>query len=228
MTIPTQETSGQEPIKNEAIETNLAKQRQMYERKLEQERQARMELEARIAAAEAAAQQRERMSPVNEEEEDSEPYVDKKKLHKELHKFQKNIEETIDKKAEAKAAAMIETERRTGYLRENPDFNQVMNEETIEKFANKHPRLAEGILRMPEGFERQKLVYETIKTLGMDKPEEKQPSIQDKIDANRRNPYYQPSGVGSAPYASAGDFSSSGQKNAYAKMQELKNRLRLG
>ena len=57
---------------------------------------------------------------------------------------------------------------------------------------------------------------------------QKEPSIQDKIDANRRSPFYQPSGIGSAPYAGPdGDFSAAGQKTAYDKMQELKSRLRI-
>jgi hypothetical protein len=80
---------------------------------------------------------------------------------------------------------------------------------------------------MPEGFERKKLVYQNIKELGINKPEQKQPSIQDKIDANRKSPYYQPSGVGTAPYAQVGDFSEAGQKNAFAKMRELQKQMRL-
>ena len=80
---------------------------------------------------------------------------------------------------------------------------------------------------MPEGFERQKLVYKNIKALGVHKPEQKQPSIQDKVDANKRSPFYQPNGVGSAPYSSVGDFSAGGQKNAYEKMQQLKSKLRI-
>jgi hypothetical protein len=224
-----QEIQSQEP-KNEAIEQNFSKQRKFYERQLEQERIARQQAEDRIAALERNAQEKSRKpyADDDDDQEDDEPYVDNRKLNKKLNQFQKNIEQTIDQKAEAKAMSLIEAERRNGYLRENADFNQVMNEDTIERFAQKHPRLAENILRMPDGFERQKLVYENIKALGVDKPESKQPSIQEKIDANKRSPYYQPTGVGSAPYASTGDFSNSGQKNAYAKMQELKNRLRLG
>jgi translation elongation factor P/translation initiation factor 5A len=220
---PTQET------KNDTIESNLSKQRKMYERQLEQERLARQQAEERIAALERASQERSRKSSSDDEDdqEDNEPYVDRRKLSKELNKFQANIEKTIDQKAEAKAAAMIEVERKHSYLRENADFEQVMNPDTIEKFAQKHPRLAENILRMPDGFERQKLVYENIKALGVDKPEQKQSSVQEKIDANKRSPYYQPSGVGSAPYAAAGDFSEAGQKNAYEKMKELKKRLRI-
>jgi translation elongation factor P/translation initiation factor 5A len=228
MTMSEDQTQTQE-VKNDTIESNLSKQRKMYERQLDQERLARQQAEERALAAERSAQERSRRADPDDgdDEEDNEPYVDRRKLNKELHKFQSKIEQTIDAKAEAKAAAMIEVERKHSYLRENADFEKVMNSDTIEKFAQMHPRLAENILRMPDGFERQKLVYENIKALGVDKPQEKQASIQDKIDANKRSPYYQPSGVGAAPYAAAGDFSPTGQKAAHDKMQELKNRLRL-
>lgn len=219
----------QTEVKNDTIESNLSKQRKMYERQLEQERLARQQAEERAAAAERAAQEtaQRRSSYSDDDEEDNEPYVDRRKLSKELNKFQANIEKTIDQKAEAKAAAMIENERRNLYLRENSDFEKIMNPDTIEKFAAKHPRLAENILRMPEGFERNKLVYENIKALGIDKPEKQESSVQDRIEANKRSPYYQPSSVGAPPNAMSGDFSDSGQENAYKKMKELQKRLRL-
>jgi len=223
MTVSTQENQAQEqkPSDKELNFRNL-------ERKLEQERQGRLQAEERALAAEKAAQERSRISPLNEDEDnDDEPYVDHKKLNRKLANFEKNMEQKIDQRAEAKAIQLVEAERRNNYLRENSDFDKVMNSDTVQKFADKHPKLAENILRMPDGFDRQKLVYETIKAMAIDKPEQKQSSIQETIDANRKSPYYQPSGVGSAPYASAGDFSASGQKNAYEKMKELKNRLRL-
>jgi hypothetical protein len=71
------------------------------------------------------------------------------------------------------------------------------------------------------------LVYKSVKALGLDKPAQKQSTIQEKVDANRKSPYYQPSGVGTAPYNSQSDFSASGQKNAYDKMKELQSRLRI-
>jgi hypothetical protein len=114
------------------------------------------------------------------------------------------------------------------YLKQNVDFDQIMSPEVIERFANKHPDMAEAILKMPDGFERQKLVYSAIKTTGSHLKEQPKSGIQETVDKNRRNPYYSPSGVGTAPYASAGDFSPSGQKNAYEKLQQLKNNLRLG
>ncbi len=63
--------------------------------------------------------------------------------------------------------------------------------------------------------------------MGIDKPVQKESSIQEKIDANKRSPYYNPSSVGSSPYAVTGDFSANGQKQAYAKLQELKSKLRI-
>lgn len=196
-------------------------------RQLEAERQARLEIERKAQELEQKiafrADQRD-----GEEEDSDELYVDEKRLNKKLASFERNIEKKIEEKAEMKARYLLEQEKQSAYLRENADFNTTMSAENVEKFAQRHPRLAENILRMPEGFERQKLVYENIKALGIDKPEARAPSIQEKIDANRRSPYYQPSGVGTSPYSNGGDFSPAGQKNAYEKMKELKSRLRLG
>ena len=95
-----------------------------------------------------------------------------------------------------------------------------------EKLVLDHPDLAESILKMPDNFERQKLVYSTIKNLRLDKPKQEN-SIQNKIDANRSGGHYQPSGVGTGGYQITGDFSAGGQKAAYEKMQLLKSQLRL-
>lgn len=190
-----------------------------HRRELEQERQARAELERQLQETQA------RRAQQNDDDDESEPYVDHRRLEKKLSSFERKMEEKIDRKAEEKARSMLEREKQESWLRNNADFYEVMQH--AEKFAQRDPELAETILQMPEGFERQKLVYKNIKALGLHKPEQKQPSIQEKIDANRRSPYYQPSGVAAAPYAAAGDFSASGQKNAYDKMKELQARLRI-
>jgi hypothetical protein len=218
MTAPTQENQVQTPeTKQNDKELNFRALEAKYQKQLEQERQARLEAERK--AQEFSQKQN------NQEEDDDEPYVDHKKLNRTLSSFEKKLEEKIDRKAEEKARSMIDQNKRDSWLKNNPDFYDVLQH--ADKFAQKDPELAESILEMPEGFERQKLVYKSIKSLGLHKPEEKQPSIQEKIDANRRSPYYQPSGVGAAPYASMGDFSSQGQKQAYEKMLELKARLRI-
>lgn len=212
----------QAQVKNQEVEPNVKELNfraleAKYRRELEQERTARVEAE-RVAREYSSRH-------VKDEDDDDEPYVNDKKLERKFSSFERKMEERIEKKAEEKAYSMMQKDKQESWLRNNPDFYDIMQH--AEKFAQRDPELAETILQMPEGFERQKLVYKTIKSMGIHKPEEKQPSIQDKIDANRRGPYYQPSGMGAAPYQSAGDFSPSGQKNAYDKMKELQSRLRI-
>ena len=198
-------------------EINFRALEQKYQKQLEQERAARME-------AERLAQEVMAKKNVVEDEETDEPYVDHKKLSKVLNNFGQQNKTEIQKAMEAAKMAAKEEIQNEMWLENNPDFYDVMKH--AEKFAIKSPKLAQHILKMPDSFERQKLVYENIKELGLDKPEVKQSSVQDRIDANRKSPYYQPSGVGAAPYnAGMGDFSDAGKKNAYAKLQELlKNR----
>lgn len=191
-------------------------------RQLDQERQEKLQLKEEVEKLKQSVQAQ--IRPVDEDD-DSEPYVDNKKLNRKLSSFEKTMDAKIEQKAAEKAKMLVDQERQQQWMRNNPDFYEVMQH--AQTLADRDPELAETILSMPEGFERQKLVYKSIKAIGIHKKEEPKPSIQDKIDQNKRSPYYQPSGVGSAPYAAAGDFSPSGQKNAYAKMQELKSKLRI-
>ena len=189
----------------------------------EHQQYLREQAEARAAELERKLQS---VPQNDDDDDDSEPYVDKRKLKKELSKFEQNTKQITQSEVQRQVQQAIAEERRQNWLKNNADFYEVMQH--AEKFAEKDPELAETILTMPDTFERQKLVYKNIKALGINQKEQPKQSIQETIEKNKRSPYYQPSGVGSAPYATAGDFSSGGQKNAYAKMQELKQRLRLG
>lgn len=196
----------------------------LINKKLQASEAARLDAEKRVEEALKLAQQKQNN---DDDEDDNEPYVDHKRLNKKLNNFEKNIEQKIEQRAEIIARNLVEKQKHESWLKQNPDF-----EETLNRFAPElikaDPDLVEAILQMPDNLDRQKLVYKNIKALGLHKPQQQQPSIQEKIDANRRSPFYQPSGIGSAPYATQGDFSQSGQKDAYKKMQELKQRLRLG
>jgi hypothetical protein len=199
------------------------------ENKMVQAQRRAEEAERRAQQAENMAQEALQKKQVESDDEgDDEPYVGHKRLARQFSSFEKKMDEKIDKRAEEKARTMVQQERQQGWLRQNPDFYDVMQH--ADRFADKDPELAETILQMPEGFERQKLVYKTIKAMGIHKPEEKKSTIQDKVDANRRGPFYQPSGVGTAPYGVVNggkDYSPAEGKNAYAKMQELKSKLRI-
>jgi hypothetical protein len=200
-------------------ELNFRKLEAKYQQELAVERAKREETEKRMQELS------QKQAPPEDDEDDSEPYVDHRKLDKKLSRFAAQTKTETQSEIQKAVAHAIREEQKKNYVKSNPDFFDVL--EKAEQLAMHAPELAESILEMPESFERQKLVYKNIKALGLDKPKEKQPSIQETIDAKRKSPYYQPSGVGSSPYASAGDFSPSGQKNAYDKMKELQARLRL-
>ena len=207
----------QEPVDNQK-EYNFAQLR----KQMEQERQARIAAEEKAARYEQLAQHK-----PTDDEDDDEPYVDKKKLKKVLNQFGDEAKKTTADIVKNEVEKALNQERTQQYLKQNADFDKVMNSDLVQKFADTHPALAEVILKMPEGFERQKLVYENIKAAGMDKPQLKQQTIQEKVDANRRSPFMPSSGPGSAPYAQVGDFSPVGQKNAYDAMKAKIGQLRL-
>lgn len=224
MTVPTQEVQNTPTEQAKTPEFNLANMRKA----LEAERAEKAQMKQRLDELEKLAKQNSYQKVNSDDDETDEPYVDPKTLKRKLSKFEETIDQKIAKAAEEKARAIVEEQNRINYVKQNSDFESTMQPEVIQKFADKYPGMAEAILRMPDGFERQRLVYEAIKSTGVNKPEAPKETIQQKIDANKRSPYYIPASSGTAPYNGMGDFSVSGQKNAYQKLQELKGRLRLG
>ena len=211
-----QENVAQEQPKNDK-EFNFSQ----LKKQLESERQARAQLEREVQEIRASV-------PKSQEDDDQydEPYIDKRYLGKRLEKATSNIREESKKEAQQEARRMFEEYKREQWLKSNSDFQEVMQH--AQKFAEADPELAETILQMPEGFERQKLVYRNIKALGLHKPPAPKESVQDKVNNNRKPQYYQPSQMGAAPYGNNGDFSEAGQKNAYNHLQALKRRLGVG
>ena len=200
-------------------ELNFRALEKKYQVQLEQERAGRLEAE-RIAN-----ETRAKYMSHEEDDTESEPYVDHKRLKKSQERFGQQLKQETQTEINKAVQQALYEERNRNWLSRNSDFEETMKH--AQKLYELDQELADTILEMPNNFERQKLVYKNIKALGLDKPQVKQPSIQDKVDANRKSPYYQPTGVGTAPYSSQSDFSDSGQKNAYDKMKDLQKRLRI-
>jgi len=227
MSTSPQESQVQETPKPSDKELNFRKQEEMFKRQLEQERAARLAAEEKVAQFAQQHLSRQNTSE-DDDDDDSEPYIDRKRLKKEFGKVVKQVSNDTDTKIQNAVQSALATERQAQWLKSNPDFYEVMNH--AQTFADRDPELAETILSMPEGFERQKLVYKNIKALGIHKKPEEKPSIQATIDANKRSPYYQPSGVASPGYGvynGGKDISPAEGQNAYKKMMELKSRLRV-
>lgn len=211
-----QNTDQQKPQTDNSAEINFAKLR----KKLEAEIQEKEALKLKTVQLEKEREELLRGRNVaSEDDDDDEPYIDKRKLKKELSRHGEEFEKRVEKKVQE----ALEEERRATYLKENNDFNDILSEDGLKGFVESHPNLANAILRMPDGFERQKLVYENIKALKKLKEASFKPSIQDTIEANRRSPYYKGPTSATPPFGGQID-----PKAAYNKMQELKSRLRLG
>jgi hypothetical protein len=200
-------------------EYNFRQQQASYEKKLAEERAEREKLTQQVEELRKAQQSHQ------SDEEDSEPYLDHKRFKKEQAKFGQQIKQETKADISQAVQEAIQYERKKAFLEQNPDFFDVLQKHA-EQFSQKAPHLAEAILKMPDNFERQQLVFHNIKTMGLDRPVTKDPSIQDKIDANRRGAFYQPPQMGTPPYAPVGDFSEAGQKQGFQKMRELQGKLR--
>lgn len=201
----------------------VRKQAEQADRRAQEAERRAAEAERRISEIERAAEER---NASHVEEDSTDPYVDHKVLEKKLVKRESEQDKKYEKKIQEGVQRALEQDRNAQFVKQNPDFYQILTPDLLEKFAEKHPDLAESLQAMPDGFERQKLVYKNIKALGVHLKEA--PKIQETINSNRRHPgLYQGSQVGASPYSSNSDFSQSGQKTAYDKMKDLQSRLRL-
>ena len=203
-------------IKPSDKELNFRALEQKYQKKFDDQEKRHEAIEQRF---------NDQQKVIDDDDDDDEPYVDKKKLTKTLAKFGEYTQKQTKTEIQSAVNAAMQEDKQQRWLAKNADFYDVMKH--ADKLALKDDDLAEDILSMPDSFARQKIVYKHIKALGLDRPETSEPTVQEKIDANRRSPFYQPSNVGTAPHSTAGDFSQSGQKNAYDKMKELQKNLRL-
>src|SRR6185437_5199048 len=101
-----------------------------FEKQLAQERAARLEAE-RIAQ-----EAQNRKAPI-EEDDDSEPYVDNKKLNKKLQHFGEQTKKQTQAEIQDAVQKAIYEERKSSWIKNNPDFYEVLQH--AEKFAQKDP-----------------------------------------------------------------------------------------
>jgi hypothetical protein len=186
----------------------------------EQERAERMRLEQEIAQLKASK------APSTDDDDDDEPYVDKRKLNKKLNQFGQDFGQKTADIVRNEVQKAIYEERKQNWFKNNPDFQKVMTPDILNKFEQQAPELASSILAVPDEFERQKLAYANIKALRIDQPTPKEVPVQDQINRNKQHPGYQPSNISNSPYQVVGDFSATGQKSNYEKMQALKKNMR--
>ncbi len=100
------------------------------------------------------------------------------------------------------------------------DFDDVMSEGNIIEFGKEDPVFLQTVLMVPDEYKKREMLYQKIKN---SKAGVKTPTVQDKVQANQRNPYFIPSG--SAPTTSAIDFdlnAPGAREAAYSKLKAAK------
>ncbi len=170
-----------------------------------------------------------RSKPAEDDEDDSEPYVDNKKFKKKLNQFEQNLGRQTSDIVKHEVEKALREERKQSWFKTNTDFHKVMTPELLNKFEDQYGDEARSILTHPDEFERQRLAYYSIKAKGLDRPEVKKQTAQELADQNRRTPYYQPSGVSSSPYGGTvgRNVSEEEGKAALANMRNLQKNLRI-
>lgn len=192
-----------------------------YEQKLANER---LERQKEKEEFNKRFEELQRKESVPEDNDDDDEYIDKRKLTRQFTDFEKKLDTKIDTAAEKKARMMLQERDKERWQKENDDFYQVL-EKHADEFQKQYPHLAQSILNVADPFERQRMAYENIKALGLNKPKE---SIQDTVNQKQQSPYYQPTNIGNSPYSNtSGDYSPAGRKNAYEQMKALQQKLRI-
>lgn len=190
---------------------------------------AETERAERIRLQEEINQLRMNVKPADDDEDDSEPYVDNKKFKKKLTQFEQNLGRQTSDIVKHEVEKALREERKQSWFKTNNDFHKVMTPEILNKFEDQYGDEAKSILTHPDEFERQRLAYYSIKAKGLDRPEIKQLSAQELAEKNRKTPYYQPSGVSSSPYGGTvgRNVSEEEGKAALANMRNLQKNLRI-
>lgn len=219
---PQNPVAEQRPSDKEVNLRKLAQAKERAELERDQERAEKAQLLQRLQHLESSS------SSDIDDDLDDDGYVESKKLKRTLSKFEQKLEQKIERKAEEKARLLLDEERQRSSIyhlkTEYRDFDQVMTEDAVNKFAEKFPAMASTIMEIPDEYKRKKMAYETIKNLGIHE-KQKEVTAQERVDKNQKNLYYTPSGIGTSS-SNMGDYSSTGKKAAFEKMKALSKSAR--
>lgn len=140
--------------------------------------------------------------------------------------FERKAEEIAERKYQEIQSKKEEAEKKNflpKLQKKYQDFNDVMTEQNIKLLGEKDERFLKAVLKNPDEYEKREDIYHRIKEIKG--AEEKKPTIQDKVNANQRNPYHVPASA--APTSNAIDFdlnSPGAREEAYKKLQAAKNK----
>lgn len=147
----------------------------------------------------------------------------KKKLEAKFNKVvslsERKAEEAVERKLLERERQKEEAEKKNFLPKLKSsynDFDEVMTEKNIYELGEKDPEFLTAVLEMPDEYRKRELLYNRIKK----QKKEPEPTVQDKVQKNLRNPYFIPASA--APTSNALDFDLNAPGARLAAYQKLK------
>lgn len=154
-------------------------------------------------------------------------YIDKERLQlirqKDKVAFQKEAEMIANRTYEARRREEEKQNFLPRLKSQFHDYDSVMSEANIAKLEQTSPAFLKTVLKIDDDYERRLLTYEYLKSQ-IGKIEEPKSSIQDRVEENKRNPYYSPAGSGTPAAVDFDIKSKSARDQAYAKLKAAQRR----
>lgn len=205
------------------ISDNARENFRRLEQAKEEERERRIKAEMDAALMKQRLEMLEMQNKPQEKDPlaDVQDYVDPASLKAAFAQERQRLNKEAEAIADRKLNEWKKQEEKLNHLSrlksEYPDFGSVVNEDNVVRFEQSHPEFVQSLLHIEDAYERKKLAYNFFKRMGT--PEVQKPSISEKVEENRKNPYMIPSGSG-MPAAVEYDLKSPQARNAaYAKLK---------
>lgn len=214
----TQETAAPEKTVNQDKEVNFRRLETAWEREKEARYQAEMKsqlLQKEIEMIKASLAPVER-DPLDEIEDFSDPVQVKEKINKKLNgmlsSFERKAKEIVEKTVDEKNKVNWDKRLKKDY----PDYMDVVTPEACTKLEQSDPLFLQTALKLQDEYDRGEAVYQYLKR----QKKAPQPSIQEKVENNKKNNYLIPDSHGIPTAAIEFDVSTRKSRDeAYAKLK---------
>jgi len=230
--VTNQETANPEQVKSsEEVLSNKELNFRRLEAAREAERDARIRAEMQAEAMRNELQEIKQMLQPKETDplDDAEDYVDPARLRAKLEKERAHLKKEAKEIAKQTIREEREQEEKRNYLQrlksQFPDYDQVMNENSIASLERIDPVFLETVLEVPDDYARRLKTYKKLKSLQQVAPRaDEKSAIKDKVEENAKNPFYIPP---SSATPAAVDFdiqSKVARDQAYLKLKAAQRR----
>lgn len=213
-------------VVEEVVDTESQKREEEQERNWRQMRQRQKEMEFELKQKDEILNKflanQNQSQPVKEEVEepiDWEEYANYGGVQKVTKKTVKPLEDKISQ-LEERLERQAQITLKDNFMKSYPDFDDVVNVETLELLEKKEPELAASIAELKDPYKMGLQSYKFIKALGLvdTLPSERRAKEVDKKIAQKKNTVASPQSYDKRPIAQAFKSTAADKKRLYEEM----------